>query len=71
MESCTFTDFIDTLKPWLSTDYIHRARLSENGRFLLLFSDGGQREFEVEGCTRTQLADVMELLRQNGIRVEP
>jgi hypothetical protein len=70
MTTCIFTDFMETLKPWLSNDYIHTAKLDGEGRFLLLFSDGGQRVFEIERCTRSQLENVMELFRKNGIRVE-
>jgi len=70
METCTFTDFMETLKPWISSDYIHRARVAEKGRFVLLFSDGGQREFQIDGCTQSQVKDVVERMKQNGIRVE-
>ena len=70
METCTFTGFMETLKPWLSGDYVHRAKRDEKGRFVLLFSDGGQRIFEVDGCTQSQTENIVELMRQNGIRVD-
>ena len=70
MTACTFTDFMETLNPWLSTDYIRRAKLEEEGRFVLVFSDGGQRVFEIDSCTRSQLESVVALLRQKGIPVE-
>jgi hypothetical protein len=70
MENCTFTDFLETLKPWLSNEYVHRAKLDAAGRLLLLFPDGGQRMFEIDRCTRSQLENVVELFRQNGIQVE-
>ncbi|MGD8369277.1 MAG: hypothetical protein PVG78_16685 [Desulfobacterales bacterium] len=71
METCTFSDFMETLKPWLSSDYIHRAKMDDQGRFVLLFSDGGQRVFQIDGCTRPQMEDIVEKMKQNGIRVEP
>lgn len=70
METCTFSDFIETLRPWLSGDYIHRARIDEEGRFVLLFSDGGQRVFQIDDCTRSQVEDVAEEMRRSGIQVE-
>jgi hypothetical protein len=71
METCTFSNFMETLKPWLHGDYIHRATLDEEGRFVLLFSDGGQRVFQLEGCSQAEVEKVMEVMRNNGIKVEP
>ena len=71
METCTFSHFMETLKPWLDRDYIHRAKVDEAGRFVLLFADGGQQVFELEGCSRVEVTKVIELMRNRGIRVEP
>jgi hypothetical protein len=71
METCTFSDFMETLKPWLSADYIHRAKMEGEGRFVLLFSDGGQRVFQIDDCNRSQVEAIVESMKQNGIRVEP
>ena len=70
METCTFSDFMETLKPWLSSDYIHRAKIEE-GRFVLIFSDGGHRVFQIDDCTQSQLETIVESMKQNGIRLEP
>ncbi len=71
METCTFSHFMETLKPWLDRDYIHRAKVDEAGRFVLLFADGGQRVFRLDGCSREETGKVIELMRSSGIRVDP
>lgn len=71
METCTLSHFMETLKPWLDRDYIHRATVDEAGRFVLLFADGGQRVFELDGCSRQEVETVIEMMRNRGIRVEP
>lgn len=70
MKACNFVDFIDVLKPWLNDDYIRKAGLDENGRFRLQLTDGGVKNYRVDGCTKDQIKDVMEMLAAKGIPVE-
>jgi hypothetical protein len=69
MKTCTFIDFMQTLKPWLNDDYIHTARIDDKGNFTLMFVDGGQKAYQVDDCTAAQLKDVAELLKKNGVSV--
>ena len=69
MNTCTFIDFIETLKPWLNDDYIHTARFDDKGNFTLMFVDGGQKVYQVDDCTAAQLKDAVELLNKNGVQV--
>ena len=69
MSTCTFIDFMQTLKPWLNDDYIHAARFDDKGNFTLMFVDGGQKVYKVDDCTAEQLKEAVELLEENGVSV--
>jgi hypothetical protein len=69
MKTCTLVDFMQALKPWLNDDYIQQARLDDKGNFTLIFVDGGQKVYHVDGCTAGQLKNVVELLKKNGVPV--
>lgn len=69
MTSCTFIDFMQVLKPWLNSDFIRQAHLDDNGKFVLVFVDGGQKVYQVDDCTAAQLKDTIELMEENGISV--
>ena len=69
MSTCTFIDFMQTLKPWLNDDYISTARFDDKGNFTLMFVDGGQKVYQVDDCTADQLKDAVELLKKNGVSV--
>jgi hypothetical protein len=69
MNTCTFIDFMQTLKPWLNDDYIHTARFDDKGIFTLMFVDGGQKTYQVDDCTAAQLNEAAELLKKNGVSV--
>jgi hypothetical protein len=69
MNTCTFIDFMQTLKPWLNDDYIQTARFDDKGNFTLMFVDGGQKVYQVDDCTADQLKDAVELLKKNGVSV--
>ena len=70
MNTCTFIDFMQALKPWLNSDYIRQARFDDDkGNFTLMFVDGGQKVYHVDDCTAAQLKDVFELMKKNGVPV--
>jgi len=69
MNTCTFIDFVQALKPWLNSDYIKQARFDDKGNFTLMFVDGGQKLYHVDDCTAVQLKNVVELLKKNGVPV--
>jgi hypothetical protein len=70
METCSFIDFINVLKPWLNDDYVRKAGLDEDGNFRLQFVDGGVKLYQVSDCTRDQIKDVIAMLQESGIAVE-
>ena len=69
MNTCTFIDFMQALKPWLNDDYIRKARFDENGNFTIVFVDGGQKVFQVDDCTAAQIEAAVELMKNNGVPV--
>lgn len=69
MNTCTFMDFMQALKPWLNDDYIQQARFDDKGNFTLLLVDGGQKIYHVDDCTAAQLKDAVELMKKNGVPV--
>jgi len=69
MDTCTFIDFMQALKPWINSDYIKQARFDDKGKFTLMLVDGGQKVYRVDDCTRSQLAEAVELMKQNGVPV--
>ena len=66
---CSFTDFMQALKPWLNEDYIQHARVDEAGNFTLTFVNGGQQIYRVDECTATQINEAVALLKKNGVQV--
>ena len=69
METCKLSDFMDYLKPWLSDEYIRGAGLDENGRFVLLFTDGVKNVYQIDDCEKQQLIDVLNDLKEKGVEV--
>jgi hypothetical protein len=70
MNKCTLSDFMQTLSPWLSNDYLRKVCLDDKGHILLLFRDGVQDVYHIEDCTEAQLEDMLEDLKGKGIQVE-
>jgi hypothetical protein len=69
MKKCTLSDFVSSLKPWLSDDYIREAGLDDNGNFYLLFMDGVKNVYKIDDCTKDQLVDLLSDLKNKGIDV--
>ena len=69
MDTCTFIDFMQALKPWLNSDYIQQARFDDKGIFRLMLVDGGQKVYHVDDCTKIQIEEAAELMKKNGVAV--
>jgi hypothetical protein len=69
MDTCTFIDFMQMLRPWLNSDYIQQARFDDKGNFRLTLVDGGQKVYHVDDCTAVQIKEAVELLEKNGVAV--
>ena len=70
MQTCTFIDFIQVLKPWLDSDYIRKGYLDKKGNFRLFFTDGGEKVYHIDDCSEARLKEVFEMMIKNGIPVE-
>lgn len=69
METCTFINFMQALKPWLNRDYIQQAHFDDKGHFTLMLVDGGQKVYHVDDCTKVQINEAVALLKKNGVAV--
>ena len=70
MRTCSLTDFMEIITPWLSNEYLKRVYKDEKGHLLLLFRDGVKDVYQIEDCTEEQLRDVLEDIKEKGIQVE-
>ena len=70
METCSFTDFVKILEPWLDSDYIRKGYLDGKGNFRLYFSDGGERVYRIDDCTESRLKEIFETMIDKGIPIE-
>jgi hypothetical protein len=70
MQACSFTDFMQVLKPWLDSDYIRKGYLDQKGKFILFFTDGGEKVYQIDDCSEAHLKEVFEMMVKNGIPVE-
>ena len=70
METCSFVQFMHTLKPWLNRDYIRKAFIDARGDLRLMFVDGGERVFRIEDCSRNNLSGILQELNGKGVPVE-
>jgi hypothetical protein len=70
MQTCSFIDFIQVLKPWLDSDYIRKGYLDPKGNFRLFFADGGQKAYRIDDCSEAHLKEVFEMMIKKGIPVE-
>ena len=69
-ETCRFSDFMQSLKPWLNDHFIRKACLTEKSHLILMFTDGGQSTYRIDDCTEPQMKKVIEAMKKNGIIVE-
>jgi hypothetical protein len=69
-ETCRFSDFMQSLKPWLNDHFIRKACLTKKGHLILMFADGGESTYRIDDCTEPQIRDVIEVMRKNNIIVE-
>jgi hypothetical protein len=61
---------MQSLKPWLNSDYLKKACLEGQGRFRLLFLDGVEKVYHISDCQEAQIKDAVELLKKNKVPVE-
>ncbi len=70
MNTCSMNQFLESLEPWLSDNYIRKGRIDENGDVVLMFNDGVNNVYRITDCTRAQLDGIIEKIRSRGIAFE-
>ena len=70
METCNLSDFMKSLGPWLSSDYLHKVYLDNKGQVILLFTDGVRNVYRIDDCNDEQIKTVLEDLKKRGVTVE-
>jgi len=68
-DTCTFTDFMQSLKPWLSRDYIREAAMDGQGNIRLKFTDGITDTYRITDCSGSQIQIIADLLQGKNIPV--
>ena len=67
METCSLNEFMRSVKPWLSENYIRKAHINSDGHFVLDFTDGVRNAYRIDDCSKDQLMEVLADLREKGI----
>jgi len=70
MNTCSLTQFLEALEPWLSTDYIRKGHIDENGDVVLMFTDGVKNVYRITDCDQAQLDNIIDKIRSKGIAFE-
>jgi len=70
METCNLSNFMETLTPWVSTDYLRKVYLNDDGHVTVLFTDGVRNVYRIDDCNAAQIKAVLEDLKKQGVRVE-
>lgn len=58
------------LEPWLDSDYIRKIFVAKQDHLVLFFSDGGQRDYVLDDCSKAQLKEILNDMIERGITVE-
>jgi hypothetical protein len=67
MDTCILKDFIQSLDPWLSQDYIREGSVDSNRVIHLLFRDGVKNSYRIADCTGEQLQEIITKIKERGI----
>lgn len=70
MKACSLSNLMEEITPWLDQAYIHDVEVDANHRVVLHFVDGMKNVYQVDDCTREQLAAILEDLKARGIPVK-
>ena len=70
MKTCSLSDFMAEITPWLDKDYIREAHLDDNGHFVLQFLDGMKNVYHIDDCNKDQVKEVLKDLKSRGIPVK-
>ena len=70
MKTCSLSDFLEIISPWLSSDYLQKVYKDDKGHIILLFTDGVKDAYYLEGCSDDQINEMFDDLKKKGIQVE-
>ncbi|MFP4158151.1 MAG: hypothetical protein ACLFQ9_03640 [Desulfobacterales bacterium] len=70
MRTCSLSQFLESLEPWLSADYIRKGRINQDGDVVLMFNDGVNNVYRITDCTEPQLREIIEKIRKKNIPFE-
>lgn len=70
MKTCSLNDFMAELTPWLDKDYINRAYMDIERRFVLEFNDGTKNVYTIDDCNEEQIKKVLKDLKKKGVATD-
>ena len=70
MKTCTLSEFLQAMDPWLSKDYIRKVCLDARDQLTLIFTDGGSNTYQIDDCSKSQLDGILEKLKKKGVEIE-
>ena len=70
MKTCSLNDFMAELTPWLDKDYINRAYMDIERRFVLEFNDGTKNVYTIDDCNEKQIKKVLNDLKKKGVATD-
>ena len=70
MKACSLADFMEELAPWLSSDYIRKVYLDDQGHVVVMFLDGIRNAYHIDDCTEAEIKAALKDLKKKGLVVE-
>jgi hypothetical protein len=70
LKTCSLSEFIQAMDPWLSKDYIHKVCLDAHAQLTRVYTDGGSTTYRIDDCTESQLKGILERLKKKGVEIE-
>jgi hypothetical protein len=70
MKTCSLNDFMAELTLWLDKDYINRAYMDIERRFVLEFNDGTKNVYIIDDCNEEQIKKVLNDLKKKGVATD-
>ncbi|MDW7773569.1 MAG: hypothetical protein SCH71_11845 [Desulfobulbaceae bacterium] len=69
MRSCSLENFMESLNPWLDSNYIRSANLDLKGRITFFFIDGVSDTYEITDCDISHVKKICKDLASRGIPI--
>lgn len=69
MQTCSLENFMESLTPWLDSNYIRSVNLDSEGRITFFFVDGVSDTYAITDCNISQVQKICRDLAARGIPV--